>query len=228
MYVISPTYTTISIQYCQLFRVISRYSWLFIVTHVIKPTAITAMHCTTKHLNGLRIKIYQPTRKSDHAVLQFTCCFRGVAKPSNTLLLKKCYNKADYVSMREKVKKDLNKGTSSASTVEEKWNRLKGAIQTAEAKYTPVRPHNPLADNSKRSTPPENKTVKLIQKKHGLWTRYMGTRDKKYHQEFRKIRNKVKSLTRQAKREYEKSIAIQAKSNPKKFWNHARSKSRQV
>ena len=128
--------------------------------------------------------------------------------------------------MREKKKKDLNKGTSSASTVEEKWNRLKEAIQTAEAKYTPVRPHNPLVDNFKRSTPLENKTVKLIQKKHRLWTRYMETRDKKYHQEFRKIRNKVKSLTRQAKREYEKSIAIQAKSNPKKFWNHARSKTK--
>ena len=42
------------------------------------------------------------------------------------------------------------------------------------------------------------------------------------------IRNKVKSLTRQAKREYryEKFIAIQAKSNPKKFWNYARSKTR--
>ena len=50
--------------------------------------------------------------------------------------------------------------------------------------------------------------------------------NKKYHQEFCKIRNKVKSLTRQAKREYEKSIAIQAKSNPKKFWNYARSKTK--
>ena len=105
----------------------------------------------------------------------------------------------------------------------EKWNRLKEAIQTAEAKYTPVRPHNPLADNSKRSTPLENKTVKRIKKKHRLWNRYMETRAKKYHQEFCKIRNKVKSLTRQAKREYEKSIAIQAKSNPKKLWNYARS-----
>ena len=39
MYVILPTYTTFFIQYCQLFRVISRYSWLFMVIHVIKPTA---------------------------------------------------------------------------------------------------------------------------------------------------------------------------------------------
>ena len=54
----------------------------------------------------------------------------------------------------------------------------------------------------------------------------METRDKKYHQEICKIRNKVKSLTRQAKREYEKSIAIQTKSNPTKFWNYAQSKTK--
>ena len=54
----------------------------------------------------------------------------------------------------------------------------------------------------------------------------METIGKKYQQEFSKIRNKVKLLTRQAKREYEKSIAIQAKPNPKKFWNYARSKTK--
>ena len=161
-------------------------------------------------------------------MLQITCCFRGVAKPSNSLGLKKSYNKADYVSMREKVKKVLNKDTSSDLTVGEKWNRPKEAIQTAEAKYTPVRPHNPLADNSKRSTPLENKTVKLIRKKHRLCSRYMETRDKKYHQKFCKIRNKGKSLTRQAKLEYEKSIAIQAKSRNSGIMHDRKQKSRQV
>ena len=71
------------------------------------------------------LKCISPLGKSDHAVLQFTCCFRGVAKPSNSLRLKKCYNKADYLSMREKVKKDINKDTSSDSTVEEKYKLQK-------------------------------------------------------------------------------------------------------
>ena len=54
----------------------------------------------------------------------------------------------------------------------------------------------------------------------------MKTRDGKYHQEFCKIRNKVRPLTRKGELEYEKSIAIQAKSNPKKLWNYVRSKTK--
>ena len=58
MYVILPTYTTISILYYQLFRVISRYSWLFMVIHVIKPTAsLQYRHIMIRDLSCLNMKV---------------------------------------------------------------------------------------------------------------------------------------------------------------------------
>ena len=38
------------------------------------------------------------------------------------------------------------------------------------------------------------------------------------------MRNQVRSLTRKAKVEHEKSIAREAKTNPKKFWSYAKAK----
>ena len=41
-----------------------------------------------------------------------------------------------------------------------------------------------------------------------------------------KTRNKVKAMTRKSRKEFERNIDIQSKSNPKIFWSHVRSKLR--
>ena len=43
-------------------------------------------------------------------------------------------------------------------------------------------------------------------------------------QAYTKARNKVKAMIGKSKREFERNIDIQSKSNPKIFWSHARSK----
>ena len=43
-------------------------------------------------------------------------------------------------------------------------------------------------------------------------------------QAYTKARNKVKSMILKSKREFERNIGIQSKSNPKIFWSHVRSK----
>ena len=43
-------------------------------------------------------------------------------------------------------------------------------------------------------------------------------------QAYTKARNKVKAMIRKSKREFERNIGIQSKSNPKIFWSHVRSK----
>ena len=48
--------------------------------------------------------------------------------------------------------------------------------------------------------------------------------DQTAEENYIKIRNKVKSAIRKAKRNYERGIANDAKIKPKRFWHHARSK----
>ena len=74
--------------------------------------------------------------------------------------------------------------------------------------------------------PLDNKTVAKIKRKQRLWCRYLKTRDHEIYLEYCKIRNQVKSLTRKITRQYEKNIATQAKTNPKKFWKYAQSKTK--
>ena len=70
------------------------------------------------------------------------------------------------------------------------------------------------------------KILSKIRKKHGAWQRYIETKEGEKYLEYWKIRNKVKSLIRRSKIEYEKNISESAKCNPKRFWEYAKSKTK--
>jgi len=65
---------------------------------------------------------------------------------------------------------------------------------------------------------------KLISRKNRLWTRYMETRDSSKYRQYCICRNKVRAATRASQREYEKQVAVKAKTEPKNFWKYANSK----
>ena len=75
---------------------------------------------------------------------------------------------------------------------------------------------------------PLSKTQReLLKKKNKLWKKQKSnnSQDRK---EYNKIRNKVKSMIRKARREYEAEIASKAKSDPKVVWSYIKSKTRVV
>ena len=58
-----------------------------------------------------------------------------------------------------------------------------------------------------------------------MWRKISESQDvQNAQQEYRKISNQVRRLTRKAQKFMEKQIAKQIKSNPKKFWGYAQSK----
>ena len=54
----------------------------------------------------------------------------------------------------------------------------------------------------------------------------MENRDGKRYEEYCKVRNKVRNLTRKAVINKEKEIAKEIKKNPKKFWQYTQSKTK--
>ena len=54
-----------------------------------------------------------------------------------------------------------------------------------------------------------------------LWTRYMETKDILKYNEYCKCRNKVRAITRKAKKEFELQVAMKARSEPNNIWNYA-------
>ena len=67
---------------------------------------------------------------------------------------------------------------------------------------------------------------KLIKKKHGLWTRYIETRDRTVEGQYKRIRNQVRKETREINKTIQKDIAKTCKDNPKKFWQFVNSKTK--
>ena len=63
-----------------------------------------------------------------------------------------------------------------------------------------------------------------IKKKHKAWRRYLETKSGQEYQEFSRARNQVRRECRKAVRQYEKTVAEKAKSNPKVFWKYVKSK----
>ena len=82
-------------------------------------------------------------------------------------------------------------------------------------------------DNKKADrTPPDRKRLSKIKRKDRLWVRYCKTSDGKIYFEYCKAQNQARCITRKAQKLFEKQIAKQVKSNPKKFWQYVGSKTK--
>ena len=68
------------------------------------------------------------------------------------------------------------------------------------------------------------KTRAKIKMKNRLWKKFLLTKDVQNYQEFCRLRNQVRRLTRKAQKQYEKDIINQIKQNLKKFWQYAQAK----
>jgi hypothetical protein len=91
-------------------------------------------------------------------------------------------------------------------------------------KFIPQKTLRPNGKNNLPGITPEE--ARQIKKKHRAWTRFNETKDQAKLTEFRRLRNKVKNITRKAVKRHEKVITEKIKENPKIFWNHVKSKNK--
>ena len=65
-----------------------------------------------------------------------------------------------------------------------------------------------------------------MNKKQRLWKKLKSTNDSKVREEYNRVRNQVRMLTRKKVKIKEKNIAKNAKENPKRFWSYVQKKSK--
>ena len=63
-----------------------------------------------------------------------------------------------------------------------------------------------------------------MRRKERLWNRYRNTGDERAFEQYKRVRNQVRKLTRQSVKKYEEDIALSANDNPKRFWAYVKSK----
>ena len=165
-----------------------------------------------------------PLGNSDHMMLTFNYTVKHDIEYKPKIIYN--YNKGDYDKMRRDLQINWNKELEKYDNdIDHQWTIIKTKILESQVKHIPtVDVNKKLAWQRKGSIPLDQNIVKEIKRKHRLWQRYMETRTLEKFELYKVQRNKVNKLLRKERWLREKSIASEAKSNPKKLWKYVKSK----
>ena len=164
-----------------------------------------------------------PLGKSDHVIVEADLNVEIPRKQST--FNKYYYEKGDYNNMRKFATTEFAKMTNTATNVNDMWNHFTDILKACRDEFIP---HKVIKRGGgiKQNMPYESKIIQKIRKKHRCWQRYIETRSEQKFTEYRRLSNQVKNLTKKAKKHKERSIAKEAKCNPKKFWQYVNGKTR--
>lgn len=167
-----------------------------------------------------------PLGKSDHSVLLFNyrCYVKEVFEEVEIALP----HKANFENMRDEFKKMSEKflNLPNSTSTEERWKIFRSGYDQIIADNTPTvkkRKNHPVPlDEEVRSKISEKDSMsrKLNELKK---QQKFGEYDKLW-KEYCKVRNKVRSMTRATRKEFERKIAQESKENPKKVYAYINSK----
>ena len=208
----------------------------FLYQHITKETrkrgndvaSLLDLVLTNESMQVSEIAHHAPLGKSDHAVISFNFyCYLDYSKPKERFN----YAKADFHGMRRELIQsnwaNNNLRECATMSVEDNWIVIKDKLQELTNKFVPKSSTASKPTWSKKgSIPIEPSLREMIRKKNISHRRWMSSKSNENRDEYNKVRNKVKRLMRQAKRDHEKGICLKSKSNPKAFWSHVRHKLR--
>lgn len=161
-----------------------------------------------------------PLGSSDHACISCELCL--YSEGSNVDREYYQYFKGDYDELRiellsadwDTIFTDLN--------VEQMWQSFKDILNNAISKHIPKKKH---CKNNKESPLWMDKTTKLaILAKRKAWKKYKYSRSQENYRKYAVARNKCSAAVKNAKRDYERKIALEVGQNPKSFWKYVNSK----
>lgn len=185
-----------------------------------RPTLLDLI--LTNDTNLIEDIIYDsPLGLSDHCMLKFKV--NVSVDTSKSTILKYFLNKADFTKIKRELTLDWPTILGNKN-VNEMWDTFEEVLRKVQKENIPNKLVNPA--KKKWKVPLDKKIVELVKKKHRTWQRFMETREETKLQEYRKIRNQVRKLTRSGRAKYELDIAKDIKENPKRFWSYVNSKTK--
>ena len=165
------------------------------------------------------LEFWSPLGKGDHMLIKFT--FNCYVKIKSSKQPRYYYNRGNYAEMKKELNIDWQTELTKLNTTEEKWMFFKNKVLSS------IESHIPKSKPAKGTPGIINEAVlRAVRKKHRAWQRFMETKEGEKYREYCRARNKVKSLVRKTKLEFEKNISRNAKENPKQFWKYANSKTK--
>ena len=202
----------------------------FLTQHVMQPThkrgdqqANILDLILTNEGNMIEDLLYEaPLGKSHHCSLVFKFRCYAEYKSSNVKTFK--YAKGDYDKLRALIR-ECDMSVVEDMPMEEGWRYLEDNITTAMNKSIPKSNRNEGPHNrSNRPMWMNNTALVKVKSKNEAYKCYRNTMDVKEYEKYAKARNQARWECRKAKKIFERTLAKEAKRNPKAIFSYVNSK----
>ena len=163
---------------------------------------------------------YEPLGASDHARLEFKFIFNTTLPEKKRTIWN--YGSADYDKMREDLNLDWE-GMLAGKTTQVAFDILQARIMKAVKDHVPSKT---IDSKKKKFKPPwmKKEAFRKARKKQHAWIRYLNTKSRNDWAAYTKARNAATHALRQARREFERNLAREARTNNKAFWGYVNSR----
>ena len=155
---------------------------------------------------------------SDHTSIKVTVNINPVIKKDKDG--KKDWRKADYDKIKADFKNNCWPTMFQDKDAQECWDVFRDTIHKAVEDHVPNRPPR------KPGRPPwmNQQILRIIRLKRRRWKVYSKHKDNDNYKHYKTAEANAKSAVRKAKKKFEKSLAKDAKANPKAFYKYLNSK----
>ena len=153
--------------------------------------------------------------RSHHLVLKITVC--GMCnyvelEPSKRFQ----YHKGDYEGIREELWKISWTTLFAGKDLSEYWSMFKAKLQELQEEFIPT-----IQDKPNDKPKWMNRSVVLaLNEKKRAWKKYLFCKTNENFEQYKVVRNKLKSTVQIARISFERKVATEAKVNPRSFWKY--------
>jgi len=155
-----------------------------------------------------------PIGKSDHVVIK--CNIDREDVHVDTAKKAKNFYRGDYDGIRREIKRVDWDMELDDCTVDEAWDRFEAHISRLTDLYIP----DSKMSNKRKKKWINGETLSVVREKHKAHNRYRHNPTEENWNTFKECRNKVTSVTRQARADFEEQLMSGFKENPKPFWSY--------
>ena len=110
--------------------------------------------------------------------------------------------------------------------VDTQWRVFTEHLNKATNTFIPKKKIRTTKPSKKNGIHLNRKTLTKMRRKERLWKKYRDGKDERVFEQYKRVRNQVRKLSRNAVKKYEQDIAMAAKENPKRFWSYVKTKSK--
>ena len=165
---------------------------------------------------------FSPLGKGDHSVLKFSC---NLSSKRFTSRNKFNYSKSDYNGLRSFMGSNLSPDLFGfLEDINVAWCAFKQIMNDGIKQFIPLSKNRDWRKKPSWRYSISQTLKQNIRKKHRLWTRFQETKSREIETQYKIVRNIVRNETRKINNLKQRDIATSCKVNPKKFWQHVKSK----